>query len=344
MNKSRKPATISDVAKRAGVSVGTVSNVLNNRASVSAERSKRVMKAIQELGFTGSMLAKGMRAQNNSIIGLCFPNTGFANLASLADTLDELSVADNYELIQVVSRYDSDREIARIRRLIAYRAAGLLLVPGLDPQRVLDLVYEAELPTVIINRMVPNESRFDQVTLDHEKGIMDVTNQLLQMGHTHIALAVQYPQLSVTEQRKSSLKWAIETSGKEAQWSVFECGIDRETFEQNFIKIMRATDRPTVMIASNSLLASWLIKAMQTNGIRCPEDLSLFVLEEPEWAEFVHPSLSCIQQPAREIGRLAWDRLLHRINGTHGEPVTLRCAGKIVFRDSVAKITPTPSK
>lgn len=338
MTKSKKPPTISDVAKLAGVSVGTVSNVLNNRASVSAGRIKRVTRAVRELGFTGSMLAKGMRAQHNTLIGLCVPNTGFANFASLADTLDELSVADNFELIQVFSRYDSERELARIRRLIAYKAAGLLIVPGLHPQRVLDLVYEAGLPTVIINRMVPNETRFDQVTLDHEKGIVDVASQLLDLGHTHIAVAVQYPQLSVTQQRISSLNWTIEASGKGAKWSVMECGVEREKFEKTFAETMRGPDKPTVIIASNSLLASWLIRAMHINGIKCPNDLSLFVLEEPDWAEFVYPTLSCIRQPAREIGRLAWDKLIQRINGAAEEPVILRCAGKIIFRDSVAEI------
>ncbi|MBW8636338.1 LacI family transcriptional regulator [Hoeflea sp. WL0058] len=337
MSKSRKPPTISDVAKLAGVSVGTVSNVLNNRASVSAGRARRVMRAVRELGFTGSMLAKGMRAQHNTLIGLCVPNTGFANFASLADTLDELSVADNFELIQVFSRYDAERELARIRRLIAYKAAGLLIVPSLQPQRVLDLVYEAGLPTVIINRMVPNETRFDQIALDHETGIVEVASRLLELGHKHIALAIQYPQLSVTQQRISSLTWTVEASGKGAKWSVLECGFESETFENTFAETMRSPERPTAIIASNDLLASWLIRAMHNNGIQCPKDMSLVVLEEPDWAELVYPKLSCFQQPAREIGRLAWDKLTQRINGEAGEPVTLRCAGKMVFRGSVAE-------
>src|SRR5690606_36233285 len=91
-----KPATINDVAQLAGVSVGTVSNVLNNRSTVSASRRERVLRAIEQLGFSGSMLARGMRAQSNSLVGLCVPHTGFANLAALADTLDERSVSANY--------------------------------------------------------------------------------------------------------------------------------------------------------------------------------------------------------------------------------------------------------
>jgi LacI family transcriptional regulator len=337
LRRRGKPPTINDVAELAQVSVGTVSNVLNNRASVSKSKRDRVQKAIEALGFSSSMLAKGMRAQSNALVGLCVPHTSFANLAALADTLDDRSVDANFELIQVFSRYDPVRELSRIRRLIAYRAAGLIIVPSLDPKPVLDHVYAAKLPTVIINRQVSDERRFDQVTIDHEKGIFEVCRQLLAWGHRHIALAVQFPTLSVTRQRLEGLRLAIETGGPGARYSLIEGGQDETAFPEIFADAMRGADAPSAVIASNSTLTSWILQAMRSLGIRCPQDVSLFSLEEPEWSVLVEPQISCIQQPTREIGRIAWDLLMNRINGSTDEPVLIRCDGRINFRDSVAK-------
>ena len=333
-----RPATISDVAELAGVSVGTVSNVLNNRSTVSASRRERVLKAIDQLGFSGSMLARGMRAQSNSLVGLCVPHTRFANLAALADTLDERSVAANYELIQVLSRYDSKRELSRIRRLIAYRAAGLIIVPGLDPQPVLDHIYAAKLPTVIINRLVVNEKRFDQVTINHEKAIQEVAQHLLDHGHRRIALALQFPALSVTRQRSEGLSRTVAQWGDGAEWHPIECGLDQERFNELFPRVMRGPNAPSAIIASNSTLAAWIVEALRKLDLRYPEDVSLICLEEPEWARLVYPQISCVQQPTREIGRIAWDLLMSRIEGTGEEPVIIRCDGRINYRDSVARV------
>jgi LacI family transcriptional regulator len=330
-----KPATINDVAQLAGVSVGTVSNVLNNRSTVSAARRDRVLRAIEDLGFSGSMLARGMRGQSNSLVGLCVPHTGFANLAALADTLDERSVSANYELIQVLSRYDSKRELSRIRRLIAYRAAGLIIVPGLEPQAVLDLIYQAKLPTVIINRLVADERRFDQVTINHEKAIIEVTQHLLDNGHKSIALALQFPALSVTRQRLEGLSRTVESKGNGATWSTIECGLDRERFHDIFERAVLGKSRPSAVIASNSTVASWIIRSLRQLGIRYPDDISIVCLEDPEWAILVEPQITCIQQPTREIGRIAWDLLMSRIEGTGGEPVVIRCDGRLNLRSSV---------
>lgn len=332
-----RPATISDVARLADVSVGTVSNVLNNRSSVSRSRRERVLQAIDELGFSGSMLAKGMRGQNNSLVGFCVPNTGFANLAALIDTFDERSSNANFELIHVLSRYDSKRELARIRRLIAYRAAGLLIVPGLEPQAVLDHVYAAKLPTVIVNRLVVNERRFDQITIDHEKGIYEACQQLLAWGHTHIMICVQFPTLSVTMQRIEGIRRAIEETAGGARWSVLECGTDAARFPEIFAKGVRGRNPPSVVITSNSLVASWVLKTMRASGIKCPDDLSLLVLEEPDWAELLDPQISCVRQPTREIGRIAWDLLMNRVNRTAGDPMIIRFDGQLNFRASVAR-------
>jgi len=331
-----KPATISDVARLAKVSVGTVSNVLNRRSSVSQARRESVLKAIEEVGFSVSILAKGMRAQSTSLVGLCVPHTTFTFLAALADTLEERAFGADYELVQVLSRYDPTRELARIKRLIDHRVAGVIIVPGLDPRPVLDTLHAAELPTVIINRHVPDEQHFDQVTIDHEKAIYDACRQLYAWGHKRVCIAIQYPELSVTRQRLDAMKKAARDAGGQAQWTTLETGHDEERFIDIFSSHVRRRDAPSVIIASNSMIARWIVNTMRLLGIRCPDDLSLLILEEPEWVLLTDPPIAAMQQPTREIGRIAWDRLLARIDGSTEPPQTIRCQVKTNFRASVA--------
>lgn len=334
--KRNKPATIADVARLADVSVGTVSNVINRRSSVSPVRRERVLKAIEETGFSISILAKGMRAQSNSLVGLCVPHTHFTFLAALADTLEERAFGADYELVQVLSRYDPSRELARIKRLIAHRVAGVIIVPGLDPRPVLDTLRTAKLPTVIINRYVPDEQHFDQVTIDHGKAIYDACRQLYVWGHKRISVAVQYPELSVTRQRLDAMERAAREAGGGAELMTVETGYDEERFVDIFASHVRRKAAPSVMIASNSMIARWIVTSMRLLGMRCPDDLSLLILEEPEWALLTDPPIAAMQQPTREIGRIAWDRLMVRIDGSEEPAQTVRCQVKINFRASVA--------
>jgi LacI family transcriptional regulator len=133
----KRPATIIDVANRAGVSLGTVSNVLNGRVTVRKETREQVETAIRELGFTPSMIATGMRKQRSNVIGLCVPYTNFQNFSLLADAVERISAAAGYELMQVYSRQDPAVELERIERLLAFRVGGVLLVPSLKPKAAL---------------------------------------------------------------------------------------------------------------------------------------------------------------------------------------------------------------
>lgn len=183
---------------------------------------------------------------------------------------------------------------------------------------------------------MPDEKRFDQVTIDHDKAIYEVSLQVLKWGHSRISLAVQFPALSVTQQRIDSLRRAVEDAGCGARWDVLECGLDEERFKDAFASHVRRRDAPSVMIASNSTLAYWILQAIRSLGMKMPQDLSLIVLEEPEWALLTEPHISAVQQPTRQIGRIAWDLLLNRIGGSTEKPVIIRCDGRINFRGSVA--------
>jgi LacI family transcriptional regulator len=331
----KRKATIGDVAALAGVSVGTVSNVINGRANVSEQRRQKVKEAIQALSFSGSLLAKGMRAQRYPVVGLCVPNMTSANFVLMADLLEQHAADARFELTQMITRHDPAREYARIERLIASRASGVLLLPTRKAEPVLELLRQANMPTVIINRFVADEKNFDQVLVDHRGAFARATRALIAWGHRRILVATQFPEFSVVQENIAGIRGAIGESGEDVQLSILKCGLSQEHFQRMLTAELQGEKRKTVMIASSSILSAWSIEAFRDLGLRVPDDISLLVAEEPDWALAASPSLSCIQQPTRELASIAWDLLNRRMGGGDEEPVTIRCDARVNFRGSV---------
>jgi LacI family transcriptional regulator len=329
--------TIGDVAALAGVSVGTVSNVINGRANVTEQRRLKVNEAIKTLSFTGSLLAKGMRAQRYPVVGLCVPNTTSSNFVFMSDMLEEQAAEAGFELVQMITRHDPARELARIERLIASRASGVLLLPTLTAEPVLDLLSNANMPTVMINRFAGGDVPFDRVLVDHRSAFHSATRQMIGWGHRKIVVATQFPSFSVVQQNIAGIGSAIEESGEDVALSILKCSASQQDFRRMLADELLGDSRKTALVASSSLLAAWSIEAFREIGLGCPEDISLLAGEEPDWAAAAWPSLSCVQQPTRELARISWDMLRRRMSGSTDEPVTVRCDARVNFRASVSR-------
>src|SRR5690348_5258804 len=171
-------ARISDVARRARVSVGTVSHVLTGSANVSAMRRDRVLKAIEALGYVPNFHAQGLRRTLSRVVGMCFPHASTAYLNALSQTLEEIASRDGYGVMQVFSRHDPATELDRIKELIRYRVDGLILMPSTAPKPALDFVYGKGVPLVIVDRPI-EDARFDEVMLDNRKAMRELASQLV---------------------------------------------------------------------------------------------------------------------------------------------------------------------
>ena len=188
------------------------------------------------------------------------------------------------------------------------------------------------MPTVIVNRTVAEDRRFDQVSVDHRAVMLRLTDALMARRYRSVILAVQYPGLSVTRQR---IKGMIEGAGGARATSVLECGEDHTAFLPKLGAALRQSPRPAALIASNSGIASWAIQGFAELGIRYPEDVSLVTLDEPEWAEVARPTLSVVRQPTDMIARTAWNLLAARLKGEVPPPRRVLLDAQFIFRGSV---------
>jgi LacI family transcriptional regulator len=331
MTTARKP-TITDVAKLAEVSVGTVSHVLNGTINVSAPLRARVERAMAMLGYEQNMLAHAQRRQLAPVVGLSVPHVASAYLAALIDSFEDIAACRGYQMMQVLTRRDPQIELRRVRELLRHRIAGLLLVPTLDPRKTLDLVHASGTPAVLVDRPC-EDSRFDQVTFDNRAVMGDAVGRLIRLGHRHILFVVESQVLSISRHRIEALR---DRAGAAAT-TVMEVGDGGEDYARRLTNALHGPAAPTAVIVSNSVVAARTLHVLRALGDGYPTRISLLAFEEPEWAELVSPRLSVIRQPVREIVLGAWELLFRRMTGDVGPAQHVQLKAEIVLRESVHK-------
>jgi len=326
--------TITDVARRAGVSLGTVSNVVNERGNVSAARSARVLAAIAALGYVPNGVAQSLRRQRSRVVGLCAPLTTSAYFAALLDTFEDLAAAQGYELMQVLSRQEPALELRRVGALIARKVDGLILIPSVDPTSAFDLVARAGIPTVVVDR-ASEDRRFDYVTIDDAGAMAEAAGALLRLGHRRLLYVLRHPGLVTTRQRMQSFRATVGgVRGATAEICVRE-PVD-EAFARQVAAIMRRPDAPTGIVASNSDITLALLRIFIGLGVRYPRDVSLVAFDAPPWAEVLTPPLSVIEPPVAAMARKAWALLQARMEGGGGRRRHISLAATLVERASLA--------
>jgi LacI family transcriptional regulator len=331
----KKAATITDVAKLAEVSVGTVSNVLNGGRKVSDARRQRVLEAIETLGFKQNMLAQGLRRKFSPVGGLCVPQTSTSYFSALVDAFEDVASSRGFAIMQVLTHQDPVREKERIEELLRYRVGGLLLVPSMDPAASFDMIEKSGVPLVVVDRPA-GDYAFDQVTFANRKAMQEVARHLIELGHRRILFCVQQRRLTVTVQRIEGLRYAIRRSGEPVEQRVLVCAPDEAGFIEQIRQELKGDRPPTAVIVSNSILAGWIVRALQTLKVRCPQDVSVFAFGEPEWADLLTPRLSVVRQPIEAIARNAWELLIKRMNGGGGKAKKIEIEGEVILRESTA--------
>ena len=304
--------TIEDVARRARVSVGTVSNVLNGRGNVAALREARVRTAIEALAYVPNGLAQGLRRQASRVVGLCAPLTSSAYFAALLDAFEDIAASQGYELMQVLTRQEPQLELRRVRALLARKVEGIIIIPSARPAAAFDAIVESRVPAVVVDR-VSEDDRFDYVTMDDDGAMRGVVRELVQRGHRRLLYVVRHPALITTRRRTAAFCATLRrTPGARAEVLVRDA--DDARFAQQLQGMLDRRDRPTAVIGSNSALMLALLKSLRHMPLSIPRDLSLVCFDAPDWADVLTPPLAVVRPPTTDLARIAWERLLRRVD------------------------------
>jgi DNA-binding LacI/PurR family transcriptional regulator len=337
----RSKPTIHDVARRAKVSVGTVSHVLSGQVPVSGERQDRVKRAIAQLGYVPNFHAQGLRRGLSSVVGICFPHVSTAYLNVLAATLEDIALREGFGIMHVFSRHDPATEFSRVRDLLRYQVDGLILFPSSTPEATLDLAHDNATPLVLVDRPIPDK-RFDQVILDNRKTIREAAKRLIAVGHRRLLFVCRSRSLLVTQHRIEGLNAAKRQAVFPVDVRILEIGDDAAAVGRQIAQSFGVARPPTAIITSNDHQSSLVLGALRSIAVRCPQNVSLLGIDDPEWAKLVTPRLSVISQPAAAIAQQAWDLLMRRIRHPAAATRTVALEAEIVFRESTGP-APAPT-
>ena len=336
MSSEKRISTIADVAKRAGVSVGSVSHVLSGRTKVSDRLRERVMLAVAELSYTPNFHAQGLRQRSSHVVGLSLPHSRTAYMSGLIERIEALAAESGYVLLHVFSRSRSDVEQRRVQELMKMKVDGIILFTTNVEKDALDYIAARKTPTVLIDRS-NDDDRFDQVVLDGGASMRDAVSKLVSFGHRNILFVFRSRRIGVTQDRIEGLLAFQKASPVPVTLQQLEFIDDDTRLLKKLRSVFRSKERPTAIIASNSDQAAMIISFLREERLRIPEDVSVITFDEPDWSELVSPPLSVIRQPARSISDIAWTLLMQRIAAPEAARQTVTLNAELVLRGSVAR-------
>lgn len=310
-------ATIKQIAKLAGVSIGTVSNVLNGLPSVREPARSRVLEVMDSLGYQPSLLGRALRKDKTNMIVMIVPDITNPFFPGIVRGAEDVAFQNGYRLVLCNSDNDYTKESAYMRELRTYRPSGLIIVPS-DPNRSEEeaRAYVNAGTAVVYMDRIPPRWRGDAVTGAHEAGAYDATRHLISLGHKRIATITGPIEGTSAAERLTGFRRAM----KEAKLLVppeyiQESSFNRSGGREKAALLLRLRTRPTAIFAANDLIAMGAIKATREAGLSCPHDVSIFGFDNLEMDDETVPSLSTVDQFIPELGVRAAQIVINRVAG-----------------------------
>ena len=328
--------TRDDVARRAGVSPSTVSYVINNGPRPVSDAAKtRVLQAVKELGYRPNAVARNLRRQRTSILGLVIPDIINPYFAQVAQGIEAVAFERDYTVIFCHTKYSRDQELKYFDQLFVERAAGVLWVPATgDPEPAHRLV-EYGLPVVMMDRVLEG-IRVPAVVADNYRGGFLATEHLIALGHRRIGCIARPVLLSHSQERIQGYQAALEKHGIPLDDRLIAAGGYRLENGYEAIQYLLGLDQPpTAVFTYNDIMAIGAIRALRERGLHVPRDFSVVGYDDIPDAAYSCPALTTVRQAKYEMGLKGIELLLRIMDGEIVSPQTeTRVAVELVVRET----------
>lgn len=318
-----KGTTIRDVAARAGVSITTVSRVLNGATPIAPETAERVRDAIAALDFRPNRLGRSLKAARTHTIGVLVPSLRNPVFADCVAGIEDACAAAGYSVLIASSDYDPEREGAAVGTLLSHQVEGLILtVADADDSRCLDRLDGTGTPYVLVYNQPHGPRPF--VSVDNVAAARAVVERMVSLGHRRIGMvAGHFRQSDRSRLRHQGFVAALADAGL-APGPLVEVDFADTRLAQHLACHMTTVAPPTALFGSNDMVALAVIRALRDLGLSVPGDVSVTGFDGIEVGALVSPSLATLVQPSRAMGETAFARLLGRLAGAAAEqPATL---------------------
>lgn len=334
-------SNMKEVARIANVSLGTVSHVLNGSANVRQPLRDRVLKAVEDLGYQPSQLARGLRRDRTNIIGMIIPDVTNPFFPAVVRGAEDVAFANGYRLVLCNTDNDHSKEIAHLNELRTFLPSGLIVIPSdfSDLTAQVESYRRSGAAVVCVDRL-PRGWDGDSVTCNNEEGAYDAIAFALRQGHRKLAIITGPRHLTNSEDRLRGFRRAVDEAGlKLGPEYIQEATFDQHGGHAKAHLLLRMIPRPTLIFAANDLIAFGALAAIRDAGLRCPEDVSLIGFDDLEFAKMTSPPLCSVFQPGFQMGTTAAIMLMDRVRSEAGPGRHIVLETALQVRGSVGPYT-----
>jgi LacI family transcriptional regulator len=335
----RARVTIREIADLAGVSVATVSRVMNGRDDVSPETRELVQRIVRERGYTANRTARGLSAGRTGLIGATVPVVHPAYFSFILSGAAEALYERDMRLVLCPTQHEHDREVSLLERMMHGTTDGGLLILPQESAGELEQLLEHGYRFVVVDPLLPLNERIPAVSAAHSAGADLAVKHLLSLGHRRIAAITGPRGWIATEDRLRGFHAALAAAGILPERElVVEADFQIEPGLRATRRLLDLHDPPTAIFAFNDNIAIGAMQAARERGVRVPQDLSVVGFDDLEAAEIVTPALTTVRQPLAEMGRMAVSLLERLIEGQRIEALHVELRTQLVVRESTAPL------
>jgi DNA-binding LacI/PurR family transcriptional regulator len=306
----REMVQIRDVAKQAGVSSATVSRVLANKPHVRDELKQRVHKAVETLGYKPNRVARSLRVQHSSVIGLIISDIRNSFFNQIVRAIEDAAHQRDYAVFVCNTDEDPEKEAWYVNILKAERVAGVIMTPTRETTTACQALLNAGIPTIAVDRTVLG-ANLDSILTNNSTASFQLVSHLIQSGHKRIGAIFSDLGITTGRERFEGYKRALREAKIALDETLIKTGLPMNEDGYRMTKSLFNHARPTALFTGSKLLTHGAIHALYDLGLRIPQDVALASFDKIDWMPFM-PQMSYAEQPAYELGQTAIKLLFSR--------------------------------
>lgn len=334
------PVTIYDVAREAGVSMATVSRVVNGNQNVKPATRKKVLDTIESLGYRPNAVARGLASKKTTTIGVVIPDISSSFFAEVVRGIEDIAAMYHYNIILSNSDNNVEKELSLINTLFEKQVDGLLFMGGEVTKEHSNIFKTSPVPVVLAATKDSN-NLFPSVDIDHAQASEDAVNAFIEAGHKRIALIsgpLTDPLAGLA--RYEGYKNALEKAKITLDDELIRIGDYKyESGMEAMEYFLNLEDKPTAVFAVSDEMAVGAIHMIQDVGLKVPNDIQVRGFDNIPISSMVRPLLSTVAQPQYDIGAVATRFLTKHINDEPIDDQIVILQHQLIDRESTRSIT-----
>lgn len=327
-------ATIKDVASAAGVSTATVSRFLNCSGYVNDTTATRIRNAIDQTGYTPSLMARGLKTRHSRMLLLIVPDICNPFYSKMARQLQKLAQESDYILLLADSDESMSKELEALDLADKMNVEGVFFATINDNPETSTRLYSAPYHAVGLNAF-PADTPFDSVVVHHLGGTNLAVNHLVELGHSHIAFAGGTPGSIISNSRRNGFLHAMQKHSLQIEADdIVEIGFAQEDGFEAGRQFAARKKLPTAICCANDLIALGVIRALNEAGLKVPDDVSVTGMDDIPYASISNPPLTTVSNDGGLFAEQAFKLMMEQIEGYKGKPRQAEIPNTLLVRAS----------